>query len=34
MLAYESFHDGKMTDYIPTDEDLKKSIDLIPKINK
>ena len=23
MYAYEKFHDGKMTDYIPTDEDLK-----------
>ena len=34
MLAYESFHNGRMTDYIPTDADLKKSIDLIPKINK
>ena len=24
MVAYERFHDGKMTDYIPTDEDLEK----------
>ena len=22
MVAYEKYHDGKMTDYIPTDEEL------------
>ncbi|MGN1409060.1 MAG: TrpB-like pyridoxal phosphate-dependent enzyme, partial [Eubacteriales bacterium] len=31
MVAYEKFHDGKMTDYIPTDEDLKPGFDAIPK---
>lgn len=31
MVAYEKFHDGKMTDYIPTDEDLKPGLDAIPK---
>ena len=30
MLAYEKFHDGKMSDYIPTDEDLKQGFDGIP----
>ncbi|MBO5223379.1 MAG: TrpB-like pyridoxal phosphate-dependent enzyme [Clostridia bacterium] len=33
MVAYENFHDGKMTDYIPTDADLQKGFDGIPKIN-
>ena len=32
MVAYEKFHDGKMSDYIPTDEELAKSIDQLPKI--
>ena len=31
MVAYEKFHDGEMTDYIPTDADLKKGFDGIPK---
>ena len=30
MLAYEKFHNGKMSDYIPTDEDLKQGFDGIP----
>lgn len=30
MLAYEKFHDGQMSDYIPTDEDLKHGFDGIP----
>ena len=32
MVAYEKFHNGEMTDYIPTDADLKASIDKLPKI--
>ena len=32
MVAYEKFHDGKMSDYIPTDEELKQSIDKIPVV--
>ena len=32
MYAYEKFHDGKMTDYIPTDEDLKPGFDSLPDI--
>lgn len=31
MVAYEKFHDGVMSDYIPTDEDLKVGFDGIPK---
>ena len=31
MMAYEKFHEGKMTDYIPTDEDLQAGFDGIPK---
>ena len=32
MVAYEKFHDGKMNDYIPTDEDLQQSLSKLPKI--
>lgn len=32
MYAYGAFNDGKMGDYIPTDEEIKKSIDQLPKI--
>ncbi|MBQ5346625.1 MAG: TrpB-like pyridoxal phosphate-dependent enzyme [Ruminococcus sp.] len=32
MVAYEKFNDGEMTDYIPTDEDLAKSIATLPKV--
>lgn len=32
MTAYSSFNEGKMSDYIPTDEDLKPSMDAIPEI--
>ena len=32
MVAYEKFHDGKMTDYIPTDEDLEKSLSALPQV--
>ncbi len=34
MYAYESFHDGTMTDYIPTDEELEKSFAKLPKVDK
>ena len=30
MVAYEKFHNGEMTDYIPTDDELKVSLDKIP----
>ena len=32
LVAYEKFHNGEMSDYIPTDEDLQKSIAKLPKI--
>lgn len=32
MTAYESFHSGTMIDYIPTDEELQKGFEEIPKI--
>ncbi|MCK9171576.1 MAG: TrpB-like pyridoxal phosphate-dependent enzyme, partial [Treponema sp.] len=31
MKAYEAYNDGTMTDYIPTDTDLKKGFDGIPR---
>ena len=31
MIAYEKFHNGEMTDYIPTDADLQVGFDGIPK---
>ena len=34
MYAYEKFHDGKMSDYIPTDEELAKSLAKLPKVDK
>lgn len=33
MYAYESFHDGTMKDYIPTDEELEKSLSKLPKVD-
>ena len=32
MVAYEKFHDGKMTDYIPSDEELQASFASLPKV--
>ena len=32
MFAYEKFHDGKMTDYIPTDEELQASFAKLPQL--
>ena len=32
MLAYEKYHNGEMTDYFPTDEDLAKSFATLPKV--
>ena len=34
MFAYEKFHDGKMSDYIPTDEELAESLSHVPDVNK
>ena len=33
MVAYEKYHDGQMTDYIPTDADLERGFAGIPKID-
>ena len=32
MMSYEKFHDGKMTDYIPTEADLQKGFDGLPNL--
>ena len=32
MVAYEKFHNGEMTDYVPSDEELQKSFASLPKI--
>ncbi len=31
MMSYEKFHDGKMGDYVPTDEEIEKSLKKLPK---
>ena len=31
MTAYEKYNDGKMSDYIPTDEELEKAFESLPK---
>ena len=31
LVAYEKFHNGEMSDYIPTDEELQKGFDGLPK---
>ena len=33
MVAYEKFHNGEMSDYIPTDEDLERSFAQLPVVN-
>ena len=33
MSAYQAYNDGTMTDYIPTDEDLQKGFDSLPKLD-
>ena len=32
MMSYEKFHDGIMTDYIPTDAEIEKSLEKTPKL--
>ena len=34
MFAYEKFNNGEMQDYIPTDEELQKGFDGLPKVDK
>ncbi len=33
MMSYEKFHDGRMTDYIPTDEEIEAGMAKLPKID-
>jgi len=33
MVAYEKFHDGKMDDTVPSDEELKKYAAMLPKVD-
>ena len=33
MVAYQKYNDGKMSDYIPTDEELEKSFATLPKVD-
>ena len=33
MVAYQKFNDGEMNDYIPTDEDIAKSLAKLPKVD-
>ena len=33
LVAYEKFHNGEMTDYVPSDADLQKSISQLPVID-
>lgn len=32
MMSYEKFHDGKMTDYVPTDDEIAAALSKTPKI--
>ncbi len=32
LSAYQRFHDGEMTDYIPSDEDIARSLDRLPTL--
>ncbi len=32
MMSYEKFHDGKMSDYVPTDEEIAKGLAGLPKV--
>lgn len=32
MVAYQKFHDGEMSDYVPTDADLAPSLEAMPKV--
>jgi len=34
MMSYEKFHDGKMTDYIPTEEELAKGLANLPQVEE
>ena len=33
MMSYEKFHDGKMSDFVPTDEEIAQGMSKLPKID-
>ena len=33
MVAYEKFHEGEMSDYIPTDDELASYREKLPKVD-
>lgn len=33
MVAYQRYNDGTMTNYVPTDEEINKSLEKLPKVN-
>ena len=33
LVAYQRYNDGEMSDYIPTDEELQRGFDSLPKID-
>ena len=32
LYAYKAFNDGTMSDYIPTDEEIKAALDKLPQV--
>lgn len=34
MVAYQRYNDGKMTDMVPSDEELAKAIQALPKVER
>ena len=34
MMSYEKFHDGKMIDYTPTDEEIALGLSKTPKVEE
>ena len=34
MMSYQKFHDGNMVNYVPTDEEIEKSLATLPVVNK
>ena len=32
MSAYQSFNNGTMTDYVPTDDDIARGFESLPKV--
>ena len=33
MFAYERFHDGKMQDFVPSDEEIAAALEKLPEMN-